>query len=301
MHELRAASDAVAVGMGTVRADAPASRRARRPRARASRDASRSGAARSRTAPSSSCGRGPLGRSSRRSRRRASSRCCSRAGRRSRRRSSRRTSSTSSCVFVAPTIAGAGPQLLGELERPVALTPHDGAAGRRRRPARGVRPRAVSRRRRAASLSSCSRESCARSGRVASVDGGDDGVALVVEAPGDGGRRRGRRLGRDRRRLPDGGVGRRRAACAFHAVPETLRRSSLGRLAAGCARQPRAGAARRRAARAATTCRATSTASARVRAVEPEGEGVRVRRRGAWPSCCATASRRARSRSRASR
>ena len=96
VHGLRAASDAVAVGMGTVRADAPRLdardvEALRQPRRLAFGRGPLPGD------PSSSCGRGHSTRSLRCSQGRACSRCCSRAARPSQPRSSNRGSSTSCC------------------------------------------------------------------------------------------------------------------------------------------------------------------------------------------------------------
>ena len=56
-----------------------------------------------------------------RSRQRASSRSCSRAGRRSPAPSSAPVSSTSSLLFVAPTLSGSGPGLADRLDAPLTL------------------------------------------------------------------------------------------------------------------------------------------------------------------------------------
>ena len=239
VHELRAASDAVAVGMGTVRADAPrldardvprrspAAPARVRPRPAAGRLRAR--AAR-RAARATSCARSPP---------RACSRSCSRAARRSRPRSSR-----------------AGPRRqAAALRRPDAL---------RRRPARPRQPRRAARadaarrsrpsattccsrrtstsRRQLVSLPACSRDR-PRGRPRRRVDGGGRLVVECAHRP----RRPSRRLGRastaSASPSSDGAAGR----LAFDAVPETLaaRRSP----AAGDARQRRARPPRRRAAR----------------------------------------------------
>ena len=120
VHELRAASDAVAVGMGTVRADDPRLD---------ARDV-----ATSRQPRRLAFGHGPLPdgiRSSSSSRARwrtnccssgrRASRSCSRAGRRSRPRSWRQTWSTSCSCSSLRSWAAHGPRFLGDLSRPVPL------------------------------------------------------------------------------------------------------------------------------------------------------------------------------------
>ena len=122
VHELRAASDAVAVGMGTVRADAPRPRRARRPdTARAAAPARLRPRAAARRPRSSSCARARSRRSSRRSPARACSRCCSRAARRSQRRSSRPISSTSCSSSSRRCSPGAAASILPRLASPRRL------------------------------------------------------------------------------------------------------------------------------------------------------------------------------------
>ena len=135
-------------------------------------------------------------------------------------------------------------------------------------------------------------------GRVEAVDGGVDGVSLVIDAPVTA---PGVEVGGsvvDRRRLSDGGVASDGDRLAFHAVPETLHRSSLARLAPGSrvnlepalrAGEPLGG----------HYVQGHIDGIGTVRSVEPEGEGLASsspRRR----SSCATASRRARSPSRGS-
>jgi riboflavin synthase len=111
-------------------------------------------------------------------------------------------------------------------------------------------------------------------GRVASVDGGDDGVALVVAGPATAARVEvGGSVSIDGVCLTVESVDGERMT--FHAVPETLRRSSLGRLTAGArvnlepallAGDPLGG----------HYVQGHVDGVGTVRAVEPEGEGVRL-------------------------
>ena len=143
--------------------------------------------------------------------------------------------------------------------------PHE-PSGRRGRAARGVRPRAVD-----ASLRRVHRDRAGGgNGRVVRRR---RGIGSWSSAPRRGRPRR--RLGRDRRRLPDRRRAVGRGALAFDAVPETLCRATLGSLAGGASTSSRRCAPASRS--AATSSRATWTASARVRSVEPEGDGVRMR------------------------
>ena len=298
VHELRAASDAVAVGMGTVRAEHPrldARDVARRAAAAPARVRPR---ARSPRARSSSCARARSRRSSRRSRRRASSRCCSRAARRSRRRSSRPSWSTSCCSSSRRRSRATGRGLLGDLHvsRWSCSTLTRGRSARtscsRRTLARAVSARARS-------LDACSRASCERSdgrrrrrrrrGPCASRSrlrrppprvelGGSvaiDGVCLTVVAV-DG----------DRTRLPR--RARRRSALDSVSSQPASRVNVEPALRAG---DPLGG----------HYVQGHVDGIGSVARVEPEGEGVRIVDRGAGRARSATASRRARSPSRASR
>ncbi len=69
-------------------------------------------------------------------------------------------------------------------------------------------------------------------GRVEAVEERGESVRLVVRAPETAAARSRRRLGLARGGVPDRGRGRERSV-AFDAVPETLRRSTLGRLETG--------------------------------------------------------------------
>jgi riboflavin synthase len=111
-------------------------------------------------------------------------------------------------------------------------------------------------------------------GRVASVDGGADGVALVVEAPITApGVEVGGSVAIDGVCLTAESVDGLRLR--FHAVPETLRRTSLGRLATGSrvnlepalrAGEPLGG----------HYVQGHVDGVGTVRATQPEGDGVRV-------------------------
>ena len=114
---------------------------------------------------------------------------------------------------------------------------------------------------------------------MAEIEGGDEGVRLVVAAPATAERRRDRRLGGDRRRLPHRRGGRRRA----HRFPCGPRDAAplVARAVAGRRRgQRRACAARRRSAR--RPPRAGPRRRCRPGAVGRSGRrGPAARRRGA--------------------
>ena len=111
-------------------------------------------------------------------------------------------------------------------------------------------------------------------GRVASVEGGEEGLELVVEAPATAaGVRVGGSVSIDGVCLTVESVD--RGSMVFHTVPETLRRSSLGRLASGSrvnlepallAGEPLGG----------HYVQGHVDGVGTVRSVEPEGDGVRV-------------------------
>ena len=111
-------------------------------------------------------------------------------------------------------------------------------------------------------------------GRVAEIEGGDDGIALVVDGPATAARVEvGGSVSIDGVCLTVESVDRDRMA--FHAVPETLRRSSLGRLAPGSrvnlepallAGEPLGG----------HYVQGHVDGVGTVRAVDPEGDGARV-------------------------
>ena len=111
-------------------------------------------------------------------------------------------------------------------------------------------------------------------GRVAEIEGGDDGIALVVDGPATAARVEvGGSVSIDGVCLTVESVDRDRMA--FHAVPETLRRSSLGRLASGArvnlepallAGEPLGG----------HYVQGHVDGVGAVRSVEPEGDGARI-------------------------
>ena len=211
-----------------------------------SRAGSPSAAGRCRRTRSSSCAPATLARRARRARRRG------RAVAPPRRRADARDglprgeiSSTSCSSSSRRRSRAAGPRFLGDLSLAEAAAPPLRPAGRRRRAARGLPARALGRRPRG-SLSACSPGSCARSERSSPSPGGDEGVRLEIEAPVVGAARRGRRLGRDQRRLPHGRDGRRRRASPSTPFPRRSPARRSARSRAGAARQPRAGPPRRR-------------------------------------------------------
>ena len=137
-------------------------------------------------------------------------------------------------------------------------------------------------------------------GRVVAAEANGGGMHLRVEAARPL-QTRARRLGRGRGLLPDGRPPSRTASLEFDAVPETLARTNLGRLRDGRGGQPRARAARRRAAR-----RALRPGPRRRRRPRPLGSSPRATARASGldapdRAARATASRRARSPSTASR
>ena len=285
VHELRAASDAVAVGMGTVRLENPRLDARDVPRRAAAAPARLRPRPAARRARSSSSAPARSRRSCARSRPRASSRCCSRAGRRSRPRSSSAGLVDKLLLFVAPTLAGDGPgPASASLEQPARSCTRSGrAAGRRGRPARGVPARAVS------TLSSVFTGLVREVGRVVSFDGRQARRRVRDE-------RRGRRLGRRRRRLPDrhrtSATGRSRSTSSprrsRRVKPFGERVNVEPALRAG---DPLGG----------HYVQGHVDGVGTVTAVEPEGEGARVDDRLRTRTSAATASRRARSPSTASR
>ena len=174
---------------------------------------------------------------------RACSRCCSRAGRRSRPRSSSEDLVDKLLVFVAPTIAGDGAVPARQLSAAVRPEPFPGPCGRRGRAPQRLCPRALSTRViAAASLRRMFTGLVREVGTVASRSR-TAGCGRVAARCGD------RRLGRDRRRLPDGR--RRRPAHARLRRRARDARPDDARPARGRATRVnrRAGAARGRAAR----------------------------------------------------
>jgi riboflavin synthase len=111
-------------------------------------------------------------------------------------------------------------------------------------------------------------------GVVASLDGGDEGVALVVEAPATApGVEVGGSVSIDGVCLTAESVD--GARIAFHAVPETLRRSSLGRLREG-ARVNLEPALRAGEPLGGHYVQGHVDGVGSVASVEPEGDGARV-------------------------
>jgi riboflavin synthase len=111
-------------------------------------------------------------------------------------------------------------------------------------------------------------------GRVTDLDGDDEGVRLRVEAPGSAeGVRVGDSVAVNGTCLTATGV--EAAALTFHAVPETLRRTSLGRLAPGDAVNVEP-AVRAGEPLGGHYVQGHVDGVGRVRSVEREGEGVRM-------------------------
>ena len=268
VHVLRAQSDAVAVGMGTVRwdnprldaRDVPVVRAAAPARVRP-RAASRRLGARAALWPARGGARAL-------SRTRACSRSSSKAARRSPRRSSRRPRRQAARLRRSEDL-GRRPRDARRAAASARAHAHGGAPDRRRRAPPGVPPRAV------VTVQPCSRESFASSGSSSEQRRHSGGRTLVVRAP-EAASRVACRAARSR---STAAASRRPRSQPARSPSTRFRRRSRERpweistWTTGSTSSRRSARAR---SSAGTTCRGTSTPSVVIQSVEAEGEGLRV-------------------------